>query len=66
MEIKYLAGGPTPGDASPAFYETDRGTYLIQGYRVPEEYRSRVHRLVEHEDVVEIPKYLVEAIRRSA
>ena len=64
MDVKRL-GGPikTPGDSSPNVYATDRGTFLIQGYKAPQEYRERVHRLLENEDVVEIPQSLVALIK---
>lgn len=63
MEIKRLGGPKTPADQCPAIYESDRGTYLIQGYRVPREYLDRVQHLADNEDVVEIPANLVEIIK---
>jgi hypothetical protein len=63
MEIKHLGGPQTPSNDCPAVYQSDRGTYLVQGYRIPEEYRDRVQNLADNETVVEIPAHLVEIIK---
>ena len=63
MEIKHRGGPRTPSNDCPAVYESDRGTYLVQGYRVPTEYIDRVQNLSENETVVEIPAHLVKVIK---
>lgn len=63
MEIKHLGGPQTPSNDCPAVYESDRGTYLVQGYRIPSEYLARVQNLSENETVVEIPASLVKIIK---
>lgn len=64
MKVEYLGGPKTPGDDCPAVYRSDRDTYLIQGYRIPEEYRAAVRNLSDNEDVVEVPAHLVEVIKQ--
>lgn len=63
MKLDQLVRLDTPSNNSPAIYKSDRGTYLIQGYKIPSEYRDRVRDLVDNEDVVEIPARLIEAIK---
>lgn len=63
MEIRRLAGPLTPQNDCPAIYESDRGTFLIQGYRIPTEYRGRVSYLKDNEDVVEVPTSLIKLIK---
>lgn len=66
MEIKYMGGPKTPGESSPAYYKTDRGTYLIQGYPVSREYEQRVKNLLPNEQVVEIPACVIDAIKSES
>jgi len=47
MELRFL-GKQTQGGGSPTLFATDRETYIVQGWRVPEETTS-----------VEIPKGLL-------
>jgi len=63
MEIRKLGGPLTPQNDCPAVYESDRGTFLIQGYRIPGEYRDRVSYLKDNEDVVEVPASLIRIIK---
>lgn len=66
MHIEYLGGPQTPGDQSPAVYKTSRGTYLVQGYKVPGVYRDQARSLIDTEDLVEVPAHLVQVIRDLA
>lgn len=47
MQLTFL-GKNTQGGGSPTLYATDRGTYVVQGWKVP-----------GHETSVEIPKPLL-------
>jgi hypothetical protein len=63
MKVKFLGTTSSDGDC-PTVYETDRGTYLVQGDIVtdPEALaalRSHKGGLPDHETVVEIPAELV-------
>lgn len=64
MYAKFL--GSTSGNTScPTVWETDRGTYLVQGDIVVDEealaaLRARGNGIPDHETVVEIPKALVQ------
>jgi hypothetical protein len=61
MEITFLGSTSTTGNC-PNLYETDRGTYLVQGSIVTDEQALAVLRergLPDHETVVEIPKALL-------
>ncbi|MEO6088411.1 MAG: hypothetical protein ABIQ18_35390 [Umezawaea sp.] len=62
MKITFLGSTSTTGNC-PNLYETDRGTYLVQGTCVTDEEALAVMRergLPEHETVVEIPKALLD------
>ncbi|MCS7477502.1 hypothetical protein ACFFQW_35970 [Umezawaea endophytica] len=61
MKITFLGSTSTTGSC-PNLYETDRGTYLVQGSIVTDEEALTVMRergLPDHETVVEIPKALL-------
>lgn len=61
MKIKFLGSTSTTGQC-PDLYETDQGTYLVQGARVTDPEVLAVLRergLPDHETVVEIPKALI-------
>ena len=54
----------TPGKFSPAVYQTDRGTYLIQGWKVDDKERQQTEDFrADHEEVVEIPPELITKIK---
>ncbi|SDP87333.1 hypothetical protein SAMN04487905_11189 [Actinopolyspora xinjiangensis] len=61
MQLRFL--GTTSGsDACPNLYETDRGTYVVQGYKITDSEALRtLHErgLPETESAVEIPKALL-------
>ncbi|AHH98443.1 hypothetical protein GCM10010174_70360 [Kutzneria viridogrisea] len=53
----------------PSFFSTDRGTYVVQGWRITDaEARAALQErgLPDHEDAIEIPAALVQRIRESA
>jgi hypothetical protein len=58
MKIKFLGKDSTPND-SPTLYETDRQTYLVQGYVVTDAEALSQMRLPDGETVVEVPKRLM-------
>jgi len=54
------------GDTNcPALYRTDRGTYVVQGWRVPDDTEG-VRDLGEGEALVEVPADVIEEIARRA
>jgi hypothetical protein len=58
MKLTFLGKDSTPND-SPTLYETDRETYLVQGYVVTDPEALSQMRLPEGETVVEVPKRLM-------
>lgn len=69
MKVRYLGSTSDEGNC-PTVYETDRGTFLVQGDRVtdPEaltELRGHGNGIPEHETVVEIPKGLARFLRQK-
>ena len=62
MQLTFL--GTTSGtDSCPNLYETDRGTYVVQGYKITDPdalAQLRARGLPDSETAVEIPKALVE------
>ncbi len=70
MKVKFLGTTSDAGNC-PTAWETDRGTYLVQGERVtdPEALAAlggRGNGIPDHETVVEIPKGLVSFLPRNA
>lgn len=67
MQLTFL--GTTSGhDSCPNLYETDRGTYVVQGYAVTDPAALAVLRdrgLPEGEAAVEIPKALLGFARNA-
>jgi hypothetical protein len=61
MKLTFL--GTTSGSTScPNLYETDRGTYVVQGYKIDDaEALVTLHDrgMPDHETVVEVPKALL-------
>jgi hypothetical protein len=53
MRLRFL-GKDTQGGGSPTLFATDRGTYVVQGWRVPGEEAS-----------VEIPRLLLRHLERN-
>jgi hypothetical protein len=64
MQLKFLGGdsGPT---GSPRAYATDRGTFVIQGYRIDDAEALSQLAVPEHETVVEIPAELLKYLPRD-
>lgn len=58
MRLEFLGGDSGP-DGSPRVYATDRGTYIVQGYRVEDAEIIGQMRVPSHETCVEIPAELV-------
>jgi hypothetical protein len=58
MKLTFLGKDSTPND-SPTLYETDRETYLVQGYMVTDPEALSQMRIPEGETVVEVPKRLM-------
>ncbi|MFI6320735.1 hypothetical protein ACIBG8_24575 [Nonomuraea sp. NPDC050556] len=61
MQLRFL-GSTSDGGACPNLYETDRGTYLVQGEKVTDPAALatlRARGLPDHETVVEIPRELL-------
>ncbi|MEV1083606.1 hypothetical protein AB0I98_36215 [Streptomyces sp. NPDC050211] len=51
----------SPDGKSPTVYlDDEKGTYLVQGWKVVDEARRRQLDLPGHEDVIEIPKRMVQ------
>ena len=57
-KLTFLGKDSTPND-SPTLYETDRETYLVQGYAVTDPEALAQMRIPEGETVVEVPKRLM-------
>ncbi|WP_455360032.1 hypothetical protein [Streptomyces sp. SYSU K21746] len=59
MELRFI-GTTSGGGNCPTLYETDRGTIVVQGYKVTdEEARSQLRDVLDGEDIVEIPRELL-------
>jgi hypothetical protein len=55
-----LLGSETKDGGSPALYATDRGTLVVQGWRVTDpDARTVLANMPAHEDVLEIPPALL-------
>jgi hypothetical protein len=46
-------------------YRSERGTYLIQGYKPADGYRAEAEDLADNEDLVEVPPVLIRMIREA-
>jgi hypothetical protein len=59
MKLTFL-GCETKDGQSPTLYATDRGTFVVQGWKITDEgVLAQVRSLPDHEDVVEIPAALL-------
>lgn len=58
MKLTFL-GKDSKNGQSPTLYATDRGTYLVQGWRVTDAEALGALDLPDHEMVVEIPPALL-------
>jgi hypothetical protein len=60
MKLTFL-GVESDVNGCPTLYATDRGTFVVQGWKITDaEVLAQVRDLPDHEDVVEIPRALVE------
>ncbi|PXY25135.1 hypothetical protein BAY59_24220 [Prauserella coralliicola] len=67
MKLTHL-GSTSKNGGCPEAYETDRGTFIVQGTRVTDPEALAILRergLPDHETAVEIPKELVEFFREA-
>jgi hypothetical protein len=58
MKLTFL-GGDSGQDGSPRVYATDRGTFVVQGYKVEDAETLAQLRIPGHETVIEIPAELL-------
>ncbi|MEU9983605.1 hypothetical protein [Streptomyces sp. NPDC050856] len=59
MELRFI-GTTSGGGNCPTLYETDRGTIVVQGYKVTDpEARAQLRDVLDGEDIVEIPRELL-------
>jgi len=58
MKVRFLGKDSTPND-SPTLYETDRDTYVVQGWVVTDAEALSQMRVPAGEAVVEVPKNLM-------
>ncbi len=58
MQLTFL-GSESNNGGSPTLFGTDRGTYLIQGWKVLDAETLAELNLPEHETVIEVPKALL-------
>ncbi|WP_220183103.1 hypothetical protein [Sphaerisporangium album] len=62
MRVRYLGSGSGEG-GSPTVFATDRGTLIIQGYKVTDRQAlADIGEVPGHEDFVEIPIELLEFV----
>jgi hypothetical protein len=64
MQLTFLGGdsGPT---GSPRAYATDRGTFVVQGYKVEDAEALGQLSIPDHETVVEIPATLLKYLPKD-
>ncbi len=58
MQLTFL-GKNTTGNESPTLYATDRGTYVVQGWKVSDPQALAQMSVPDHETCLEIPRELV-------
>jgi hypothetical protein len=64
MQLTFLGGDSGP-NGSPRAYATDRGTFVLQGYKVEDaETLAQLH-VPGHETVIEIPAELLKYLPRG-
>jgi hypothetical protein len=64
MKLRFL-GKETTSDQSPTLYESDRDTYVVQGWKVTDAEALSQLSLPVHETVVEVPKALMKHLREA-
>ena len=65
MKITEL-GRVTENSGSPTLFETDRGSYLVQGWRITDPEALAAMSIPGHETVVEIPKAMLGFAREQS
>jgi hypothetical protein len=58
MQLTFLGGDSGP-NGSPRVYATDRGTFVVQGYKVEDSETLSQLQIPGHETVIEIPAALL-------
>jgi hypothetical protein len=61
MQLRRLDG--CSGGSCPAVYETDRGTFVVQGSIVTDPQALSAVHLPDHETLVEVPKELLAKLK---
>jgi hypothetical protein len=64
MQLTFLGGDSGP-DGSPRVYTTDRGTYVVQGYKIEDAETLAQLQLPGHETCVEVPAELLKYFPRD-
>jgi len=64
MQLTFLGGDSGPS-GSPRVYATDRGTFVVQGYKVEDAATLGQLSIPGHETVVEIPAELLKYLPRD-
>ena len=64
MKLTFLGGDSGP-NGSPRLYATDRGTFVVQGYKVEDDEALSALSIPGHETVVEIPAELIKYLPRA-
>lgn len=64
MELTFIRKDSNGGQ-SPTLYRTDRGTFVVQGWRVLDADAVKTMDLPDHETAVEVPAALLAEIARE-
>lgn len=64
MKLTFLGGDSGP-NGSPRAYATDRGTFVLQGYKVEDPETLGQLRIPGHETVIEIPAELLKYLPKD-
>jgi hypothetical protein len=66
MRLRFV-GSDSPSGSCPTIYETDRGTYVIQGQTVTDpEARADLRHVLEGETCVEVPRELLRYAKEAS
>ena len=67
MRLTFIRKTQLSGDTNcPSLYLTDRGTYVVQGWRVTDPEALAQLDIPDHETVVEVPVDVVRAVRQTS
>lgn len=65
MKLTFV-GSESDDGKSPTVYSTDRGTFVVQGWKITDAtVRAQARNLPDHEDMVEIPLALLRHFPRQ-